>query len=399
MVSLKSIPAMYRWYRGAPRRLVASARYAAMAKAAIEPNSVAVWGHLQSEIGLGWSARSMVETLRRFIPDLNCHNIPKPGRNHVNFTCPRPRALSQTNIFVTTPIEFLDGHDYFPHQLLRGTKRIGQWYWELSRTPDYWTRAIDLVDEIWAGSVFCAEAFQNSTTKGVHVIPPLVADWTHRPTKEARRAFPNLPPEAYVFMAIFDFASGTRRKNPQGMIAAFTAAFPPIDRDRPYLVLKYHGTKYDLRAAADIEKSAAKDPHIILMDGVFPDDKLYDLKDACDCYVSLHRAEGFGLNIAEAMLAEKPVICTGYSGNLDFTNEQNSFLVSYRLTKLNPGDYYHSEGQEWAEPDFDDAVSDMQLVYQNREQAENRARAGRQTILDKYSLAAAANAAQAVLRR
>jgi hypothetical protein len=393
-----SISSRIRWYRGAPRRLAARARYSALARVPIEPSSIALWGYLASEIGLGSAARGLAAALQQVDPNLNCHVIPLPGRNHVTFTSRAPTCFSGTNIFVTSPPQFSDGHTYFPHEFLRETNRIGHWYWELPQTPPQWRPVFELVDEIWASSEYSAEAFRRGTKKRVRIAPSVVTDWPHSTATEARHAFPNLPDDAFVFLMIFDFASGAMRKNPSGTVAAFNAAFPRTGRDQPYLVLKYHAAQFHLQAEAELRQNVATNPNIILMNDVFSEAALKDLKDSCDCYISLHRAEGFGLNIAEAMIAQKPVICTAYSGNVDFTNESNSFPVGYRLTKLNAGDYQFGQDQEWAEPNFDDAVSNMRFVYNNISEGKRRGRAGRERILSSFSVDAIARVVKDLLQ-
>ena len=92
-----------------------------------------------------------------------------------------------------------------------------------------------------------------------------------------------------------------------------------------------------------------------------------NLVRCCDCFVSLHRSEGFGRGMAEAMYLGKPVIGTGYSGNLDFMNEENACLVRYKLKDVEEGQYPYGEGQVWAEPDMDHAMYLMQKLLADRD--------------------------------
>lgn len=107
--------------------------------------------------------------------------------------------------------------------------------------------------------------------------------------------------------------------------------------------------------------------NIYLIEKNFTKEDVYGLYDSCDVYVSLHRSEGFGLVIAENMLIGKPVICTGYSGNLDFCNKKNSLLIPYELVPVYPGEYIMDGNYEWADPSFKAAQDSMNQVYQNKD--------------------------------
>ena len=110
---------------------------------------------------------------------------------------------------------------------------------------------------------------------------------------------------------------------------------------------------------------------------------------ASDAYVSLHRAEGFGLPLAEAMLLGKPAVATNYSGNLDFMTPRNSWLVDFRRVALDRGHRPYPAGGTWAEPDLDHAAEQMRHVYRHREDANEVARRGRDELRALLSAAAA----------
>lgn len=121
------------------------------------------------------------------------------------------------------------------------------------------------------------------------------------------------------------------------------------------------------------------------MDTVLSRPEMYALTNLCDVFVSLHRAEGFGLNILEAMAMEKPVIVTKYSSNMDYTEDSNSFLVDYKLVAIEKDAGPYKRGNVWAEPDIDCAARQMRLVYENAELAKMRAKRGAQTIQERLS--------------
>ena len=153
------------------------------------------------------------------------------------------------------------------------------------------------------------------------------------------------------------------RKNPHAVIRAFLQAFPDLSDTRVGLVIKMNGMGLRPKEyQAFLESIDCEDPRIILMDKVLTDRETKSLVKLCDCFLSLHRSEGFGRGLAEAMYLGKPVIATGYSGNLDFTNPHNSCLVDYRLIPVREDEYPFGKGQKWADPDIEHAVWFMKRV-------------------------------------
>ena len=156
-----------------------------------------------------------------------------------------------------------------------------------------------------------------------------------RPEHRLTRADLGLPPDRFVFLFTFDFLSTTARKNPIGLVEAFRLAFEP--GSGPMLLLKSINAERCPQDLSALKEAAAGHPDIQLSDAYVTQEHMQALTAACDCYVSLHRSEGFGLGLAEAMAYGKPTIATGYSGNLGFMDESNSYLVSYRPAPVPPG--------------------------------------------------------------
>lgn len=235
---------------------------------------------------------------------------------------------------------------------------IGFWLWELERAPEAWRPALDLVDEIWVPTAFVRSAFQRMTDKPVVRVPKAIA--FDVPPGIGRRDF-GLQDGCFVFLFSFDFHSYFARKNPLAVIAAFRAAFPR-GRDDVRLVIKsVNGDRFPDQFSLLLAE-AARDPRITCHDGFLSRRAMYALLASADAYVSLHRSEGFGLGLAESMYLGKPVVATGYSGNLDFMNAENSCLVGYRMVDVGPGEYPHAEGQQWADADVEDAAACMRRL-------------------------------------
>ena len=184
------------------------------------------------------------------------------------------------------------------------------------------------VDEVWTYSEFERRAVEAAVDRPVRVLNPAIPLDRVRPRPRAALGLP----DGFVFLYSFDYLSVFERKNPLAAIAAFTRAFSP--GDGATLVVK--GVNADSAPASrDALLAAAHGrPDIRVWHDYLDAGNQRSLIASCDVYVSLHRSEGFGLTMAEAMAAGTPVIATAYSGNLDFMDETNSFLAPYRLAPV-----------------------------------------------------------------
>jgi hypothetical protein len=251
------------------------------------------------------------------------------------------------------------GEDYFEGP------RIGIWGWETNSIPVRWQRAFAMVQEIWVYSRFMAENIGAVAPVPVVALPPPV----QRPSSPAVPLRLGVP-KGFLFLFVFDYLSTVQRKNPVGLVEAFKRAFPP--GEGPQLLIKTINAPLRPLAEEEVLWAAYGRADIHVLDRSLSAEELGGLMAACDCYVSLHRAEGFGLTMAEAMAIGKPVIATRYSGNVDFMNDENSYLVDYTIARVGPDcEIYPPEG-EWAEPSIEHAAQLMRELYSEPTQAAER---------------------------
>lgn len=269
-----------------------------------------------------------------------------------------------------------------------GRRRVARSYnilatfWELALAPEAWREAVAAFDEIWAPNRFVADAFRPIFGGPISVVPACAV--LDRPAAPDRPRF-GLEPARTWFIFTFDYNSYPERKNPLAVVRAFASAFPDV-KEAVGLVVKSNGrAEHHPGVAAALAAAASRDPRIRLLHGEFARGDLLALIASADCYVSLHRAEGFGLGMAEAMLLGRPVIGTAYSGNDEFLTEEGGFRVPYRLVAAAPGAYPFAEGQHWAEPDEAAAAIFMRQVHEDRGLREARARRGRAEILARHA--------------
>jgi glycosyltransferase involved in cell wall biosynthesis len=339
-------------------------------------------GFLEGELGLGEVARKLGRALQLAgVPFAAIPYRRTPSRQQH----PLDLELSQEAPFDTNIIclnadylhAFLDdvGVDFFA-----GRYSIGVWFWESSVLQAESLSGFRFLDEIWVASEYVRRAVAEKADIPVHVVP-LPVEAPPPPTRT--RAEFGLP-EGFVFLYVFDFVSA-QRKNPLAVVEAFELAFPP--GEGPALVMKsINGRERKPQLLAELVASVDGRPDIVIVDEYFSAEDKEALIASCDCYVSLHRSEGFGLTMAEAMAHGKPVIATGYSGNLEFMEGGNSYLVPYRLVPVPEEWWAHAPGAEWADPDVETASALMRAVYEDPNEARARGKRGRDAILSTLSL-------------
>ncbi|MEX6509202.1 glycosyltransferase family 4 protein [Jiella sp. M17.18] len=255
-------------------------------------------------------------------------------------------------------------------------------YWELPQAPKEWRETLAIIDEIWAPTQFIADAFAPIFEGAIHVIPPVVDNL--QPRAVDRRRF-GLSTSRFVFLFSFDYNSSPYRKNPLAVLDAFATAFP--DREIPVdLVVKTNGQADLFPQARDaIATAARRDPRIHVIHAHLDREAMLDLIATADVYVSLHRAEGFGLGMAEAMALERLVVATDFSGNTDFLNSETGYPIPYRLRPIMRHEYPGAEGQFWAEPDVEAAARVMrELVLSDMDQ-KKKINVAREAVRRKYS--------------
>jgi glycosyltransferase involved in cell wall biosynthesis len=240
-----------------------------------------------------------------------------------------------------------------------GYHNIGWWPWELSVFPKAWQpHAFKLVDEVWASSTFLEDMYKRSTNKRVHLVPLAVS--VERLKKHPRKHY-GLPEKKYLFLYVFDFNSSVARKNPMAAVNAFKQAFPQTDNSVG-LVLKTMNTNPDNLEWQAFLKECKADKRIYVLTETMDRPDVLGLINCCDTYVSLHRAEGFGRTLAEAILLKKNLIATNYGGNIDYMNKLNIKMVYCEMDKILNDHYFWvdvADSAIWANPCIDNAAQQM----------------------------------------
>ena len=354
---------------------------------------VNVIGYLQAETGMGEAARGLVRALSATGVPHTLHSLELgvlSRREDPSFPVSRSDFRHDVNLMVVNAdqVEVVArnlGPGAFAHR-----RTVGYWLWELELFPDRYREAFRPFCEVWTPSRFCLDALSCVAPIPVRRVPiPVVlpreaeAAGTDRSLAAGIRVRLGLPVDRFLFLFTFSHLSYAARKNPMAAVEAFRRAFPEPDdfeaAGAPLLVLKSSSSDVEPQAAAALLE-ALEDERIMVLDHYLSRAETDALTAAADCYVSLHRSEGFGLTVAEAMACETPVIATGYGGVTDFLDAQGGFLVRHERVVLERDEGPYPAGAVWAEPDMDHAAGQMRRVFEDRSEAAHRAERGRSAI-------------------
>jgi glycosyltransferase involved in cell wall biosynthesis len=349
-------------------------------------DSVLFIGYAEATLGLGESFRNMLTALDSAGMPFAIYPFVKDAENrHIGpFLDTR---YDRTGVYdINVAYMQVNKLPYFYSELqkqLTGARyNILRTYWELAEAPPAWRALLEPIDELWVPNSFVADAFRPIFDRTITVIPVCIN--VDRKRSYGRECF-GLDDGRFHFLFSFDYYSGSARKNPLGVAQAFQYAFPDPETKVGLLIKSTGPKELDATASQQLQNLSTLDKRITNLDRSLGRDEMLSLIADCDCYISLHRSEGFGLGMAEALALGKPVIATDYSGNRDYLTGDTGFLVPFSLRKLMPGEYPMSEGQSWAEPDLRIAIHHMRTVFANRQEALGRSLRGKKFIEDHYS--------------
>ena len=275
-----------------------------------------------------------------------------------------------------------------PVEMASDVYRIGYWAWELPEFPDAWIQYAAAFDEIWCPSEFCRQAMAAKLPVPVTVMPHAIKVPEVVGSKHTWRNRFQLPQEKFLFLFSFDLNSYSPRKNPEAVIDAYRKAFAEgtgDGADQVGLVLKMHGKGYSPEERNRLDQLKESLPNLYFVDEGLSREDLTGLQFACDCFVSLHRSEGFGLAVAEMMALGKPVISTNWSATSEFVDETMGCPVDYRLVELESNVGPYTKGQVWADADTDDAARWMQKVVNDVAFCERISKKGEEHIASELS--------------
>ncbi len=320
-----------------------------------EPFGVNLFGYLDTESGIG-------EISRCFVRMLEAAGVPvAPITVDQDWLRRNDHSIEQQATTTPFPVNlFFVNADQLPQVLstrravLEGRKNVGYWFWELEKFPEDFDPALRLVDEVWVASTFCQRSISARADLPVVWVPPRL-DSSAWPGPD--RPHFGLSDDDFVILNVFDAASFIRRKNPGAVVSAFRKAFPLQGRE--ILILKTaNATHKQVQALQRL----AGGSRVRIMNGYASREEILSLIASADVSVSLHRSEGLGLTLLEAMAYSKPVISTPYGGCYDFLSFDSAMLVPYRRVRVGRNLGPYAAESLWADPDVDAAAAQMRML-------------------------------------
>lgn len=362
---------------------------------------VDVIGYLRLALGLGEAGRLTLRSLaeagvkaRGLAVSLNS------ASNANDSSCASlltERSVAPIQVFSVNADQVEQVIEHLGDGLRSDSYRIITPFWELSNLPEAWVGAFDRMDEVWAPTRFIQTMLTRRLDKPIFRMP-LMLEFVP-PAPMARSRF-NLPRDRFLFFFAFDYFSFLERKNPLAVVEAFRRAFRRANPEASVaLVLKTLNSEIVPDHARGLQDTLQDDPDVILIERTLSRPETLALIDACDAVISLHRSEGLGLLIAEAMVLGKPAISTDYSATTELVSPETGYPVDYRLIPVRDGDYPFHDGQHWADADVDHAAWQMRQVFKGGTNVACRVAAARAHLHANYGQAAVSARQAARLRK
>lgn len=349
------------------------------------PFGINIFGPFAATSGLGTAARNFVRAIAASGIPYALHPFDVSRALPRITTAERARLPAyRVNLFLANADQVARVVALYPPAHFNDYYNIAVWAWELANFRSDWFTAFAPLDEVWVNSAFEQESIAAFAPVPVHKIRIPVA---HVPQDaQAARALFGIPADRLVFLVAFDVGSTSARKNPRMVVEAFREAFPADEN--VFLVIKFHSSALEPGVTRDIARALKGANNVLVIADRLTDHDMLQLQAACDCFVSAHRSEGFGLNLAEFMAAGKPVIATNYSGNLEFFDSSTGYPIEYRLVEVEREAGPYMPFAVWAEPDRDSLIAQLRHVYEHQAEAFKRGRAAAARMKAEFSFAA-----------
>lgn len=362
------------------------------------PFGINLIGDIRAETGLGQSMRILADILEEGEIPFTIWQMDSPGELELNDDKWKEKISAKLkysiNLVHINPNIWAETYNKFSNEVFDYRYNIAFWLWELEEFPDKWVDCIETVDEIWTPSEFISKSIKQKTTKPVETVPYAICF-------DVENLYPRkyfeLPEDKFLFLAMYDFKSISERKNPKAVIRAYKNAFDQGGEGTGLVIKINHlGKKRELE---QLQEEMAGYKNIYYITDNLSRKEIESLIADVDVLVSLHRSEGFGLPLAEAMYLGTPVIATGWSANVEFMENDCSCLVNYTLTEIKRNIGPYEKGNQWAEADIVCASQYMKKLYYDKEYWEEISGNGKKKIRQKLNIENAISVIKGKIKR
>lgn len=351
-----------------------------------EKIGVNVFGYINGEFGLGEAVRLLIKAMQSVNIPVALINVDivtnhrHQDKTFENFSNEAPYPINLVLLGpgeANLPLTYFENSEFFKNKY-----NIYYLNWESEFFPQEYIYNISFFDEIWVPAKYCQNVISSVCQVPIKVIHyPIEIVLSDFVDDEAENFYNK---SCFNFLFIFDYNSTLDRKNPLNLIKAFKKAFDKHDKTVSLTIKTSRSNRFTKEKSKLLEEIGGYE-NIKIVEKIFEKETLHNIIKGCDSYVSLHRSEGFGLTMAEAMFFSKPVIATGYSGNLEFMNNENSYLVNYTTCKVDSKIINYDKNTIWSDPDTEHMSELMKIVKENSASVIDIAKKGNETILNKFS--------------
>lgn len=348
------------------------------------PDGINLIGLVRAEMGLGQSCRLLANELKAGdIPyslyDFQLGSKLLQAEDHSMDDRISEELPYNINLIHINPDEMMLMYTRMSAERWSSRYNIAFWLWELEEIPEQWKKFFPMLDEIWTPSEFISSNLRKVTDLPVYTMPYCV----EAPVDTAlSREYFGLPEDKFLFLVMYDSNSTIERKNPTGAIRAFRKAFKN-DPDVGIVVKVNNARPRDMEHLNCMLNGCR---NVYFITDTLTKIEVNSLIQRVDVFVSLHRAEGFGLVMAEAMIVGTPVIATNWSSNTEFMNSDVACMVDCDFVSLEKDSPPYKKGSVWADPDVDMAARYMRKLYREPAYYEHLRGEAQKYILEKLSM-------------
>ncbi|MEN3324625.1 glycosyltransferase [Mariniflexile soesokkakense] len=334
-------------------------------------------GYTDSMFGLGEAVKLNIEAAKKLNIPINIINYEKIKRQS-NYKYEFKYSINLVQIAINDLDTFLSIID---PEFFNNKYSILFLMWESEYFPSKFKETINLFNEIWTASTYCKEIFKKVYNGPIITVPHPV-ELSLEPIKN-QESISFFDKNRFSFLFIFSYHSSIERKNPFFLVKAFIEAFG--NNNNVELIIKTIGAQQFKQSKNKLHKLLSDQNNIRIIDLDLDKNSVNHLINNCDCYVSMHHSEGFGLTLAEAMNLGKPTIATNYSGNTEFMNDNNSFLVDFELGFIENPDNNFCSKTLWGNPNMLSAIKNLKEVYINSDLRNRKALNAKLFVNEKLS--------------
>lgn len=353
-------------------------------KAGFYPHGINIIGNIKAETGLGQSCRLVAGLIEKSGIPFSIYQYDQLGILKTGDTSWEEKISKELsydiNLIHINPHELGIAYMQMDTRMWEHRYNIAYWLWELEEFPDEWIPCFNCVNEIWTPSEFISTAIRKKTSLPVRTIPYYLE--LESGTSFNRKFF-GLPEDRFLFLMMYDHSSVMERKNPIGALKAFKKAFSK-ENLKVGLVIKINNCiDEDLKQIRSILDGYE---NVYFIKETLNRNQVNNLIQCVDVFVSLHRAEGFGLVLAEAMYLGTPTIATNWSANTEFMNEDVACMVDYSLITIEKDLPPFKAGNRWADPDIEDAARWMRRLHEDEEYYKKISEAARKHVVETLGI-------------